>query len=71
MADILGIDTLFAEMILGLGLALLAGNGFAMYQHGRGKRPEVEDGVYHPGRARWLMSVGLLMALWGAASLLS
>lgn len=66
--DFLGIDTLFAELILGLGLALVVGNGYAMYQHSQGKRPDVEEALFRPGRARWLLVVGVLMTVWGAAS---
>ena len=39
MIDILGIDTLFAEMVTGLGLALLVGNLLAWRKHRRGELP--------------------------------
>lgn len=69
MGDILGLDNLFAEMILGLGLALLAGNGFAWWKHRRGERPAGVEGEFRSGRVLFLLLVGTLMALWGAISI--
>lgn len=71
MAEILGFDTLFAEMILGLGLALLLGNLFAWWKHSRGERPADAEGEYRGGRVAFLGMVGVLMTVWGIASLLS
>ncbi len=71
MADLLGLDTLLAELVLGLGLALLAGNGFALIQARRGTRPDSAAGDLRRGRVWFLMVVGLLMALWGGFSLLA
>lgn len=68
MGDILGLDAIFAEMILGLGLALIIGNGLAWYKHARGARPTGVEGEFRRGRVTFLMTVGVLMALWGAAS---
>lgn len=68
MTDILGLDDLFAEMVLGLGLALLLGNGYAWYKHTRGERPEGVEGEFRRGRVWFLMTVGALMAVWGAVS---
>jgi hypothetical protein len=69
--EILGLDTLFAEMVTGLGLALLAGNLFAWWKHRRGDRPPGSDGVYRSGRVRFLLVVGALMTVWGVASMAS
>jgi len=71
MRDILGLDTIVAEMVLGLGLALLVGNLLAWRKHRRGERPAGVTGEFRPGRVRFLSTVGLLMALWGAGSLLA
>ncbi len=71
MADILGLDSLFSELILGLGLALLVGNGFAIYQHRKGRRPEGTTGDFRTGRVVFLMTVGLLMTVWGGISTFS
>lgn len=68
MIDILGLDDLFAEMVLGLGLALVLGNGYAWYKHSRGERPEGAEGEFRRGRVWFLMAVGGLMAVWGAVS---
>ena len=69
MLEKLGINSLFAELTLGLGLALLLGNGYAWWKHRRGERPDGIEGEFRRGRATFLMVVGALMAVWGAASL--
>lgn len=69
MSEILGLDALFAEMVLGLGLALVIGNGLAWWKHRRGERPKEVEGQFRPGRVVFLTSVGALMAVWGAASI--
>lgn len=68
--DILGLDTLFAEMVGGIGLALVAGNLFALWKHRRGERPEgaEEDAPFRAGRVAFLTIVGVLMAVWGGVS---
>ena len=71
MRDILGLDTLVAEMIAGLGLALLVGNFLAWRKHHRGEMPKGVEGAYRPGRVRFLLVVGLLMTIWGVASLIT
>lgn len=68
MSDILGLDAIFAEMVLGLGLALIIGNGLAWYRHRRGGKPKGVEGEFRRGRVIFLLTVGALMALWGAAS---
>lgn len=70
MGDILGFDSLFAEMTLGLGLALVVGNAFAWWKHVKGEQPEdVEEARFRPGRVLFLGSVGVLLTVWGALSL--
>jgi hypothetical protein len=69
--DILGLDTLFAEMVTGLGLALLVGNLLAWWKHRRGHRPPGVEGEFRGGRVRFLLTVGALMTIWGVASLIS
>lgn len=71
MFEILGLDSLFAEMILALGLALVAGNGYALWKHRRGERPDRSEGDFRTGRVIFLMTVGVLMAVWGTASVLA
>ena len=72
MAEFLDIQNLLPELILGLGLALLVGNGTAWWKHRQGKVPEgVEEARYRPGRVRFLLIVGLIMTVWGAVSLLT
>jgi hypothetical protein len=68
VSDILGLDSLFSELVLGLGLALLVGNGFAIYQHRRGRRPAEATGEFRTGRVAFLMAIGLVMAVWGGIS---
>lgn len=70
MTELLGIDDILPELIIGLGLALLIGNGLAWWKNRQGETPEgVEDAAYRPGRVRFLMSVGAVMTVWGVISL--
>lgn len=71
MTDILGLDAVFAEMVLGLGLALLIGNGLAWLKARRGERPPGVEGEFRKGRVIFLMLVGTLMTVWGVASVFS
>jgi hypothetical protein len=70
VVDILDFDNLLPELALGLGLALLLGNGFAWWKHHRGEAPnQVEHAEYRAGRVGFLSLVGLLMTIWAVASL--
>ncbi|HEY7583296.1 MAG TPA: hypothetical protein VIB78_06725 [Acidimicrobiia bacterium] len=71
MRDILGLDSLVAEMVTGLGLALIVGNLLAWRKHRAGETPPGVSGAYRPGRVRFLLVVGLLMTIWGLSSLLA
>ena len=68
--DLFDINSLFPQLVLALGAALAGGNGLALWHHRQGKRPEVL-GELRVGRARWLVVVGLIMAGWGLATLIS
>lgn len=71
MIDILGLDSLFAELVTGLGLALLVGNGFAWWKQRQGRRPAGVAGPFRTGRVVFLLVVGVLMTAWGVASLVT
>lgn len=72
VGEIFDVENLLPELIVGLGLALLAGNGLAWWRHRQGKTPEgVENPQYRAGRVAFLMVVGTLMTIWGAVSLLT
>lgn len=71
ITELLGLDDLLAQMILAVGAAMVIGNGFAIYQHARGKGPKGESGEFRAARAWWFVAVGLLITLWGTASLLT
>jgi len=71
MIDILGLESLFAEMVTGLGLALLVGNLLALRKHRRGERPAGVEGEFRRGRVTFLLVIGLLITVWGVASLLA
>ncbi len=67
MSELLG-DTLFAELTLGLGLALMVGNGYAWYKASRGERPDEIEGEFRRGRVVFLILIGMIMSIWGALS---
>lgn len=67
--DIFDLDRLLVLMLLAIGLALIVGNGFAVIQARRGRKPQGEEGEFRPGRAWWLIGVGVVMTVWGLASL--
>lgn len=69
MFELLGLDSLLAQLITALGLALVGGNGLAIINHSRGKLPKKVEGEFRPGRARFLLAVGLLISIWGIGSL--
>jgi uncharacterized iron-regulated membrane protein len=70
VGDFLDFENLLPELIVGLGLALLLGNGLAWWKHRQGKAPQgMESSAYRKGRVAFLMVVGLVMTLWGAVSL--
>lgn len=68
MSDLLGLDEILAELVLGLGLAIVIGNGLAWLKHRRGERPAGVEGEFRAGRVLFLFVVGLLMTTWGAVS---
>ena len=70
IVEILDLDQLMVLMVLAIGLAMLTGNGFAIWQHRKGHRPKGEEGEFRPTRAYWLIAVGLIMTIWGAMSLI-
>ena len=50
---------------------MVIGNHYAIYKNRKGEKPKDEEGEFRPGRAYWLLGVGLLIALWGGISLLA
>jgi hypothetical protein len=72
VAELLGIDDLLPELIIGLGLALLIGNGLAWWKNRNGAAPAgVDEATYRPGRVRFLVIVGVIMTTWGVVSLVN
>ena len=70
VGDLFDFDSLLPELILGLGLALLIGNGLAWWKHRRGEAPRnVDDAMYRPGRVAFLSVVGVVLTVWGAVTL--
>ena len=70
VGDLLDFENLLPQLILGLGLALLIGNGLAWRKHRQGETPKgVEDAQYRPGRVAFLSFVGLVLTVWGAVTL--
>lgn len=71
MAEILGLDILVTQMILAIGLALLAGNAWAVFRHLKGRPPPGQRGSFRPRRAAFMMTAGALMVIWSLVSMLS
>lgn len=72
MGDLFDVENLLPELVIGLGLALLVGNGLAWWNHRRGRTPDgVDNAQYRPGRVGFLLIVGLVMTTWGTVSLLT
>ena len=69
MTEILDLDALLAQLVLAIGAALVLGNGFAIYQNRRGRAPKGAEGEFRAPRAWFLAAAGLVMSLWGVASL--
>jgi hypothetical protein len=70
VGDFLDFENLLPELIVGLGLALLAGNGLAWWKHRQGRTPEgVDEARYRGGRVAFLLVIGVVMTVWGAVSL--
>lgn len=69
MLELLGVDSLFAELTLGIGLAILVGNSIAIVKHRRGEAPDGAEGSFRPARVAFLLVVGVVMTAWGGASI--
>lgn len=70
MTEILDLDSLLAQLILAVGAALLLGNAYAIFQNSRGRAPKGAEGHFRAPRAWFLAAAGLVMTVWGLASLL-
>ena len=68
---LLDLDLLIKQLALALGLAMVIGNGYAIYKSRKGEKPKDEKGEFRSGRAYWLLAVGVFIALWGGISLLA
>jgi len=70
VGDLLDFENLLPELIVGLGLALLIGNGLAWWKNRQGKTPQgVEGAQYRSGRVVFLILVGLVLTVWGTVTL--
>lgn len=69
--EILDLNLLIKQIALALGLAMLIGNLYALYKHRKGDKPKDEEGEFRAGRAWWLITVGVVISLWGGISLLA
>ncbi len=67
--EALGLDDLLAQFVLAIGAAMWLGNAFAIYQSKRGRSPKGVDTPFNVVRAWWLLSVGVLISLWGLISM--
>jgi hypothetical protein len=70
VTQILDLNSLLAQLILGLGAALVIGNLYALIMDRRGVKPKNAQGDLRVGRAWFLAGVGAIIAAWGLASLI-
>ena len=71
MADFFDLNSLLAQLVLALGAALIAGNGYALVMSRRGVRPKNTRGDLRKGRAWFLLAVGIVIGVWALASLVA
>ena len=71
VVDVLGLNSLLAQLILAVGLAMVLGNGYALYKHRKGEAPKGAQGEFRASRAYWLLTVGVVITIWGSASLIA
>jgi uncharacterized iron-regulated membrane protein len=72
VGDLFDIENLLPELVVGLGLALIVGNGLAWWKHRKGEAPAAVEGAqYRAGRVAFLVLVGVLMTVWGTVSLVT
>lgn len=72
VGDLFDVENLLPELIVGLGLALIVGNGLAWWKHRQGQTPQgVENPRFRAGRVAFLVVIGLLMSVWGVVSLVT
>lgn len=69
--DIFNLSLLIKQLALAFGLAMVVGNAYAIYKNRKNQKPKGEEGEFRPGRAYWLLGVGIVIALWGGLSLLA
>lgn len=69
--DIFDLDTLLVQAIAAVGAALVVGNGWAIIMDRKGTKPKGATGEFRQARAWWLLSVGILIMVWGVASLVA
>lgn len=69
--DLFDLDGLLAQLVLALGAALVAGNGYALIMARRGVKPKNADGELRRGRAWFLLAVGVVMTIWGLATVVT
>lgn len=68
VSQLFDVDLLVKQIVLAFGGAMVVGNLYAIIQHHRGIAPKNAEGEFRPGRAYWLLSVGILISIWGIAS---
>lgn len=68
--DLFDLDGLLAQLILALGAALVLGNAYALIMARRGVRPKNAQGELRRGRAWFLIVIGVVMLVWGLATVL-
>lgn len=69
MSDVFSLRETMALLLLGLGIAAVAGNAAALWRGRGGRQPRGVQGPLHRSRAWFILLVGLVLVVWALATL--
>lgn len=69
MSEVFSLRETMALLLLGVGIAAVAGNAAALWRGRGGRRPSGVAGTLHRGRAWFILVVGIVLVIWALATL--
>ncbi len=69
MSEVFSLRETMALLLLGLGIAAVAGNAVALWKGRGGRLPSGVAGSLHRGRAWFILAVGVVLVIWALATL--